>query len=608
MPRQLGTLTLREGAEIRNSFNNGQAPFEFERLNVEAGVLSAELVGSGPMTKTGDGTVVLNWDNFRYSGNVEVLGGILDVRRDHALGTSSVVLTGGSLSNRGSSRVTIANDIVLAGGELLVGGEPQLPVGELVVTGTIHVGDEARVGMRETGRLAVTGTIQSSVADANLRFAGEGIGGLVLQPSIHVDANQTLAILVEEAPIALAVSGNNKFISGGGAIGNDAVIMDQAEVRPGASTGVLTFQSDFSFGDGSLYEWEINHAFGAAGSAMGWDVIRVGEVLRIEATRENPAKIAVLGLDGTGEQGQVADFDANRSYEWLIATADSIEGFDTSAFEIDAAAFVASNPIPDDGLFLLRRFGTDLLLGYLPAPRLVADFDQDGLITTSDIDLLCGEVAGGGSQGIFDLTGDGQVNADDVAEFLRLVPALPGDADLSGEVQFPDFVVLANHFAQPGTYSQGDFDCDGLVQFPDFVILANHFGQTTAGETASVPEPRGTVLAWIGLLLLRLGYGRVGLMLPVEALQIDFSKHYHQIRNVDFSINEQAFLDWCRAAKWTPTPIEEEARVSPVQTPDTEIVVTDGYQAVTVPIDGDFGGTVIYDRKRGRTFYRFHSF
>ena len=71
---------------------------------------------------------------------------------------------------------------------------------------------------------------------------------------------------------------------------------------------------------------------------------------------------------------------------------------------------------------------------------------------------------------------------------------LPGDIDGDGEVQFPDFVILANHFgSQVPAGTLGDLDGDGVVQFPDFVILANNFGRKLEPQAAGLVS--GTAVA-----------------------------------------------------------------------------------------------------------------
>jgi hypothetical protein len=67
----------------------------------------------------------------------------------------------------------------------------------------------------------------------------------------------------------------------------------------------------------------------------------------------------------------------------------------------------------------------------------------------------------------------------------------PGDADLDGDVDLDDFVLLKINFGTGSTWGQGDFDGDGNVDLDDFVILKNNFGTTT------LPEP--TTLALLGI-------------------------------------------------------------------------------------------------------------
>lgn len=70
--------------------------------------------------------------------------------------------------------------------------------------------------------------------------------------------------------------------------------------------------------------------------------------------------------------------------------------------------------------------------------------------------------------------------------------AIPGDTNLDGTVDFPDFLTLADHFSGPGNWGDGDFNFDGLIQFDDFLKLSVNFGMTS-GEAVFpvnvVPEP-----------------------------------------------------------------------------------------------------------------------
>ena len=110
-----------------------------------------------------------------------------------------------------------------------------------------------------------------------------------------------------------------------------------------------------------------------------------------------------------------------------------------------------------------------------------------------DLDSLCSQVAAG------DLTSDAFQMARESANVL------PGDADMNGQVDFADFLVLSANFSTAGTFSNGDFDCNGNVAFADFLTLSSNFGRSVAGSgSLSVPEPQ-ICLHWLaGLFIMGL--------------------------------------------------------------------------------------------------------
>jgi hypothetical protein len=82
---------------------------------------------------------------------------------------------------------------------------------------------------------------------------------------------------------------------------------------------------------------------------------------------------------------------------------------------------------------------------------------------------------------------------------------VPGDADLSGAVDFNDFLALQSDYNKPGDWAQGDFDYSGTVDFNDFLILQgsyNHSLTSAPGHVMeaalSIPEP---ALPTIALLM-----------------------------------------------------------------------------------------------------------
>jgi hypothetical protein len=101
--------------------------------------------------------------------------------------------------------------------------------------------------------------------------------------------------------------------------------------------------------------------------------------------------------------------------------------------------------------------------------------------------------------GVLDVQDANCTPADQINDMLAAANLLKGDADGNGTVEFPDFVILAATFGNPGQYTQGDFDKDGNVAFPDFVIQADNFGQS-AGGAAAVPEPSTALLAVLSVM------------------------------------------------------------------------------------------------------------
>lgn len=80
---------------------------------------------------------------------------------------------------------------------------------------------------------------------------------------------------------------------------------------------------------------------------------------------------------------------------------------------------------------------------------------------------------------------------------------VPGDADLSGAVDFNDFLSLQNGYGSTGDWAQGDFNYDGVVDYRDYLILQADYGLSLTGGTPTpapqlaVPEPAS--LSLLGL-------------------------------------------------------------------------------------------------------------
>ncbi len=78
---------------------------------------------------------------------------------------------------------------------------------------------------------------------------------------------------------------------------------------------------------------------------------------------------------------------------------------------------------------------------------------------------------------------------------LTLTATLPGDANLDGQVSFPDLVALAQNYdttvslVTDNWWPRGDFNLDGKVAFDDLVRLAQNYNQGLSLPADQIPAP-----------------------------------------------------------------------------------------------------------------------
>jgi hypothetical protein len=145
---------------------------------------------------------------------------------------------------------------------------------------------------------------------------------------------------------------------------------------------------------------------------------------------------------------------------------------------------------------------------WIPVPA--GDFNNDGQYNTADINLLSGELHIGGSNRVYDLDDDFDVDSDDLAVLIQdIIGTNFGDADLDLEVDLSDLSALAANYGQTSrNWAQGDFDLNGNVNLIDLTLLATYYegGQAQAFEDFQtlVPEPSSiAIIALAGILLRR---------------------------------------------------------------------------------------------------------
>ncbi len=136
------------------------------------------------------------------------------------------------------------------------------------------------------------------------------------------------------------------------------------------------------------------------------------------------------------------------------------------------------------------------VIGYDRTAASWGDFNDDGSVGAGDIDALYDALAAGTGDVTYDINYNSAVTQADVDVLIRdLLDTEYGDADLDGDIDLDDFVILKAHFgAADASWGIGDFSGNGSVNLDDFIMLKSNFG------FAGLPEPGSVLLLATGAL------------------------------------------------------------------------------------------------------------
>jgi hypothetical protein len=168
-----------------------------------------------------------------------------------------------------------------------------------------------------------------------------------------------------------------------------------------------------------------------------------------------------------------------------------------------STAYVWADPDPVPGFPTKIPSHWGQMIAGVP-PTADCDFDASGSCDIADLDelLYTGLLSGDAK---YDLDGSGTVDLNDRDTFLNELSTVPGDFDLNGQVVAGDLNTLGGNWRQDGltSYGQGDADGDGDADAADLNALGRNwqFG-ANAAVMASVPEPSGSLMVFIGLFSL----------------------------------------------------------------------------------------------------------
>ena len=233
------------------------------------------------------------------------------------------------------------------------------------------------------------------------------------------------------------------------------------------------------------------------------------DVAAISSTRPETITLDALvtGLDRNSSyyvvlNNQATDITSSNTYRFgMLGRVDDEQAEGTNGAEHMLASSTAGatwRPLGEllGGCHPIEGTCANYLRMSVTSAALLGDFDENGSLDASDIDLLSGHLVTTPNNRGFDLNNDGTLtNADRVVWVHELSGTVPGDANLDGMVEFSDFLALSNQFEQPGGWGEGDFDGSGMVNFTDFLALSANYGHGVKATAAAVPEPSSVCLS-----------------------------------------------------------------------------------------------------------------
>ena len=147
--------------------------------------------------------------------------------------------------------------------------------------------------------------------------------------------------------------------------------------------------------------------------------------------------------------------------------------------------------------------------GYEIGPRLLGDYNRNGLLDAGDLDLQAIEMVKGEHPDSYDLNDDGLVNFDDRLMWVEeLANTWLGDVNLDGEFTTSDLVQMfvggKYNTGDTVTWEEGDITGDMEFTSEDFVAIFSRYPgppPKRPARPANVPEPSTRMLLAVGLIL-----------------------------------------------------------------------------------------------------------
>jgi len=348
-----GAGTLRAGAATLALGNTTLTLNATATVDTFANMLtiSGVIGGTGNLTKTGAGTLILSGANT-YTGGTTLSSGILNINNCLNLGTFTTGTTGtltfnGGTLQFGASGITLdaLRSVVITAS----GGYVDTSLFDGTIAGTLRGGGGlTKVG---TGALTLTGantyTGATTINGGTLALSGSGSIGS--SATITVGGGAVFDVSNTGFTLAKTLAGNGT-VYGATTLGGT--------LSPGISgPGTITFSGSATLSAGGRYLWEVG-TVSSDGGLQGLAGVNFDQMLVTGAGGTLTLNSGSYNIS-ISAPGAVANWNPHKSYQWIIATANSIAG--TGTLSLNTGGFTGNNTL-GGGSFTIASGGGTLQL------------------------------------------------------------------------------------------------------------------------------------------------------------------------------------------------------------------------------------------------------